>query len=58
MRILVDIVGYLVDTGQRVENLHVGLGQSQHVVVEHVDILDALVFHQVAETLLLYARHI
>ena len=40
------------------QNLHVGLGQSQHVVVENIYILDALILHQVAETLFLYACHI
>ena len=40
------------------QHAHVGLGQTQHVVVQDVDVLHALVLHEVAETLLLDARHI
>ena len=58
MLVFIDIVGNLVDAWQRMENLHVRLGQLEHVAVEDVHILDALVFHQVAETLLLHACHI
>ena len=58
MGIIVHLVGYLVHTGQRVENLHIGLGQPEHLVVEHVHVLHALILHEVGETLLLHAGHV
>ena len=58
MWVVVNLVGYLVDAGQGVQYLHVRLGQPQHVVVQNVNILDALVFHEVREALLLHAGHV
>ena len=58
MGVVVHLVGYLVDAGQGVEYLHVGLGQAEHVVVQDVDVLHALVLHEVAEPLLLHAGHV
>ena len=40
------------------EDLHVWLGQTQQVVVQHVDVLHPFILHQVGETLFLDTGHI
>ena len=40
------------------EDLHVRLSTSKHVGTEDIDVLHALIFHQVGETLFLYTGHI
>ena len=56
--IVIHIVCNLVDARQRMKNLHVGLGELEHITVKDIYVLHALIFHKVRETLLLYARHI
>ena len=58
MGICINILSYLVDAGQRMQYLEVGLGRAEHVVLEDEHILDALIFHQVSEPLTLYTCHI
>ena len=56
--IVVDIGVDLVDTGQRVEHTEIRLGIVEHGGTEGVEILYALIFHDVGEPLALHAGHI
>ena len=40
------------------EDAHVVLDLAEHVLVQDIDILHALILHQVGEALLLHARHV
>lgn len=42
---IVHILGYLVDTGERMENAHILFGAYQHGTIECVKILDTFIFH-------------
>ena len=58
MLIGVNILGYLVYAGERMQYLQVGFGAPEHVILKDEHILDALVFHQVGEPFTLYAGHV
>ena len=52
------IIGYFVDTGQRMQDAQVGTGMFQHLVAQDVDILHPLVLHKVGEALALHTGHV
>ena len=58
IRRVVHILCDLIDARQRVENAQVATCFRQHLPAQNVDILHALILHEIRETLTLHARHV
>ena len=58
MWVFVHIVCYLVDSWQRMQNLHILTCLAEHVFLQDIHVLYSLVFHEIGEAFLLHTCHI